>query len=182
MFIGGRCLLEGGICSHNNKEACNEKCFSLLMDGSTDKSNIDNKLLLVLWCDPNGTNEKVHTRMNFLSIHKTECVTAKGLLQSLKHGLQCLGIQSVDKEACSRLVGIATDGAAVNIARNGLKGLVEKELEWIFWMWCLAQRLELAVKDALRGTTFDLKCSFVSTTSTRNLPRNADNWKRSSLI
>ena len=91
-----------------------------------------------------------------MSIHKPECVTAKCLLQSLKHGLQCLGIQSVDKEACSRLVGIATDGAAANLARNGLKGLVEKELEWIFWMWCLAHRLELAVKDALRGTTFNL--------------------------
>ena len=24
------------------------------------------------------------------------------------------------------------------------------------WMWCLAHRLELAVKDALKGTVFDL--------------------------
>ena len=23
------------------------------------------------------------------------------------------------------------------------------------WMWCLAHRLELAIKDALKGTTFD---------------------------
>ena len=67
-----------------------------------------------------------------------------------------VGIQSVTKEACSSLVGIATDGAAVNIAGNGLKGLVERELEWIFWMWCLAHRLELAIKDALHGTWFDM--------------------------
>ena len=40
----------------------------------------------------------------------------------------------------SRAVGV-TDGA----------GLVERELEWVF---CLAHRLELAVKDALHGTTF----------------------------
>lgn len=32
---------------------------------------------------------------------------------------------------------------------------VEKELKWIFWMWCLAHRLELAIKDALKGTFFD---------------------------
>ena len=32
---------------------------------------------------------------------------------------------------------------------------MEEELEWIFWMWCLAHRLELAIKDALTGTFFD---------------------------
>ena len=68
------------------------------------------------------------------------------------YGLQHLGIQLLTKESCSRLVGIATDGASVNMAAHGLKGLVENELEWIFWMWCLAHRLEL---DALKGTSFD---------------------------
>ena len=132
------------------------KFFSLLMDGSTDQSNADNELLLVLWCDPDSKDEKIHTRISYLSIHKPHHVTAEGLFQSLEYGLKCLGIQSVTKEACSKLVGIATDGAAANVAGNGLKGLVEKELEWIFWMWCLAHRLELAIKDALHGTCFDL--------------------------
>ncbi len=134
----------------------NAKFFSLLMDGSTDQRNTDNELLLVLWCDTNGADEKIHTRMSFLSVHKPQHVTAEGLLQSLQYGLQCLGIQSVKKDACSKLVGIATDGASANVAGNGLKGLVERELDWIFWMWCLAHRLELAIKDALHGTSFDL--------------------------
>ncbi len=51
-------------------------------------------------------------------------------------------------------MGIATDGAAVNIARSGLKGLVEYQLPWIFWMWCLAHQMELAIKDALTNTSF----------------------------
>ena len=55
---------------------------------------------------------------------------------------------------CKKLVGIATDGASVNIASGGLRGLVEQELGWIFWMWCLAHRLELAIKDALNDTFF----------------------------
>lgn len=38
------------------------KFFSLLMDGSTDYSNADNELLLVLWCDPDGTDERIHTQ------------------------------------------------------------------------------------------------------------------------
>lgn len=37
-----------------------------------------------------------------------------------------------------------------------LKGLVEKEIPWVYWSWCLAHRVELAVKDALKGTSFDL--------------------------
>ena len=127
------------------------------MDGSADHSNTDNELLVVLWCDATGdTDERIHTRMSFLSLHRPQSVTAQGLLESLQYGLQCLGIQSVKKEGCSKLVGFATDGAAANIAGNGLKGLVERELEWISWMWCLAHRLELAIKYALHGTTFDL--------------------------
>lgn len=60
------------------------------------------------------------------------------------------------KEACSKLVGIAPDGAAANVAGDLLKELVERELEWIFGMCCLAHRLELAIKDAFRGTSLYL--------------------------
>ena len=46
-------------------------------------------------------------------------------------------------------------GASANVAVRGLKGLVEECLSWVFWMWCLAHRLELAIKDALKATAFD---------------------------
>ena len=55
----------------------------------------------------------------------------------------------------NKIKGIGTDGAAPKISSGGLKGLVEKELHWVSWMWCLAHRLELAVKDALKGTAFN---------------------------
>ena len=57
--------------------------------------------------------------------------------------------------ASSWSVGIRTDGASPNIAAAGMKGLVEKELPWIFWIWCLDHRLELAVQDALKHATFE---------------------------
>ena len=41
------------------------------------------------------------------------------------------------------------------LARCGLKGLVEQKINWIFRQWCLAHRIELAIKDALTGTAFD---------------------------
>ena len=107
---------------------------SLLLDSSTDKGNIDNEQLLVLWCDTDSSDEKIHTRMSFLCLHKPQQGTAVGVFKSLKHGLHCFGFQSFNKDSCFKLVGIATDGAAVNVAAGGLKGLVEEELEWIFWL------------------------------------------------
>ena len=71
------------------------------------------------------------------------------LFKYLKCGLECLGNDTVNKKACKKLVGIATDGASVSIASKGLKGLVEQEFWWIFCMWCLAHRLELAIEDEL---------------------------------
>ena len=53
-----------------------------------------------------------------------------------------------------KIVGINTDGASANIAGAGLKGLVEKEMLWVIWMWCMAHHLELAVEDALKHTCF----------------------------
>ena len=64
------------------------------------------------------------------------------LQQSLKH----LGIQSIDIDNCKKLVGLGTDGASANIANAGLKGIMEKKIIWVYWMWCLAHRLELAIK------------------------------------
>ena len=89
---------------------------------------------------------------------RPESVTADGLFRTLEKALQCLGIHALNKDTCRKLVGIGTEtlsGATANIAAAGLKGLVEEELEWIFWMWCLAHRLELAIKGALTGTFFD---------------------------
>ena len=131
------------------------KFFSLLLDGSTDKGNIDNELLLIVWCDADGTDEKIHTKMCYFSVCRPESVSAEGLFAVVGRALQNIGIRAITTGDCKRLVGFGTDGASANIAAKGLKGLVEKELPWVFWMWCLAHRLELAIKDALKGTAFD---------------------------
>lgn len=60
------------------------------------------------------------------------------------------------KEKGSKLIGLGTDGASVNVAASGLKGFVEGHLSWFFWMWCMAHRLELAIKDVLKKMAFDL--------------------------
>ncbi len=138
------------------KKLANARFFSLLLDGSTDKANIDNELILALWCDRDGRDEKIHTRMEYFTVVQPQSVTAAGLFKVLESALQGLGISEISAETCKKLVGIGTDGASANIAAAGLKGLVEGHLDWVFWMWCMAHRLELAVKDALKATAFDL--------------------------
>ena len=129
--------------------------FSVLFDGSMNTANIENGINLVDWCDTNGTDEKVHTRMEFLTVVRPESATACGLFKVLEIGLQHFGIQELSTEECAMLVSIGTNGAAANIAASGLKGLVENQLQWVFWMWCMAHRLELVIKDTLKGTFLD---------------------------
>ena len=125
------------------------------MDGSTDSANIDDEIFLVLWCEVDGSDEMVHSRMSYFTVARPETVTGEGLFQCMQGALGRLGITPINSETCKFLVGIGTDGASANIAAAGMKGLVEEELAWVFWMWCLAHRLELAVQDALKHTTFD---------------------------
>lgn len=47
----------------------------------------------------------------------------------LRNGLQQLGISDINKQDCCHLIGIATDGASVNIASGGLKGLVKEQVD-----------------------------------------------------
>lgn len=150
------------------------KFFSLLIDGSTDKSNADNEATLVVWFDPEGENEKVCTKIGYLTVYRPHHVTAEGLLETVNNSLRFLQVETLDddnvddeavdpgvvshvtnKNSNRKLVGMGTGGASSNVAARGLKGLVEQKLPWIFWMWCLAHRLELAIKDALCGTLFD---------------------------
>jgi len=71
-----------------------------------------------------------------------------GILYTTKFNTRM--VSCVTQEMCSSLVGIATDGASSNVPANGLMGLVQEKLPWF---WCLAHRTELAISDALTGTS-----------------------------
>ena len=126
------------------------------MDGSTDSGNIDDDIFLALWCDVDTDDQLVHTHMSYLCVSRPKSVDGKGLFDCLENSLRIVGIEAMSAEQCKMLVGIGTDGASANIAAAGLKGLVEKETPWLHWSWCLAHRVELAVKDALKPTSFSL--------------------------
>ena len=74
------------------------------------------------------------------------------------------------------LVGVGTDGATANVARqNGLRGQMQPALPWLFWSWCYAHRLELACKDAFTSSLFFFARDAPMVgciTSMRNLPKS----------
>ena len=83
LILGCRMSIEGTSFIHYIAEARRQvlvrtiskaKFFSLLLDGSTDKGNIDNELLLVIWCDPDGKDEKVHTWISYYKVSRPQCV------------------------------------------------------------------------------------------------------------
>ena len=54
------------------------------------------------------------------------------------------------------LVGVGTDGVSVNISdQNGMRGILQCSLPWLFWSWCFAHCLELACKDSLCSHLFN---------------------------
>ena len=54
-----------GLSYLTNNEVAKAKFFSIFMDGSTDKGNVDNELMMVCWCDTNAEDEKLHTRIGY---------------------------------------------------------------------------------------------------------------------
>ena len=53
------------------------------------------------------------------------------------------------------LIGGGTDGASVNIGQhNSMRTKLQGALEWLFWAWCYAHRLELASKNGISSSLF----------------------------
>ena len=75
-----------------------------------------------------GEDEKVPTKKYF-HVLRPSSVAASGLFACVSQALLSIGISALDAEHCNKLVGFGTDGAS---AKEGLKGLVERRLPWIF--------------------------------------------------
>ena len=81
-------------------------------------------------------------------------MSGSGLFAMLENSLKPFGVEAMYATHCKKLVGIATDVASANIATGGLKAQIEGEPDWVFWMWCLAHGIGLAIKDALSHIYF----------------------------
>ena len=126
------------------------KFFSLQADGSTDADNIDKELFLILHFDPYSKDRKVHVHDSFFTVRQFSRGTAEDLFDCLKRAVEYMG--AADWE--TKLIGFGCDGTNANIEDGRLIGLLKKAVPWVIVFWCLAHRLELALKDALKSTFF----------------------------
>ena len=86
----------------------------------------------------------------FFTVRKLQSGTGLGLFECVRRAIDYVGI----KEWENKLIGLGCDGTNANIADGGLKGHIQKAVPWIIVCWCLAHRLELSLKDALKSTFF----------------------------
>ena len=82
------------------------------------------------------------------------------LLNALTQSFLDIGLDNYKE----RLIGFMSDGASVNFGQKAglLTKLRESEMPWIVGIHCLNHRLELAIKDAFKGTAFDEICTLLS--------------------
>ena len=136
--------------------------FSILMDSSADKGKVENELFAIIYSESDHTSEKLITRSRYFKVLEPSKADSAGLFDCLREALKDMGIRDLmnpenvlQVKNLPILVGVGTDGAAVNISEiRGLKAKVQNVLPWIFWMWCFAHRLELASRDALSNPVF----------------------------
>lgn len=125
------------------------KFFNLQMDGSTDCASVEEELLLAVYFDPHSTLGKVSVKSVYFCVRQPKSVDAQGLYDCLNDALTYLEI-----DRPSRIVGFGCDGTSVNMGDRALKGLIKTDRPWTAVIWCVAHRLELAIKDALNNTLF----------------------------
>ncbi len=131
--------------------------YSFLMDGTTDAGNIEDELIVILYCEKNDAAGEIKSCARYFAVEVPKRADADGLIACLGNALKDLGVEDVLSKTSVLgakqkpiLIGGGTDGASVCIGEhNGMKGKMQRELSWLFWAWCYAHRLELACKDAL---------------------------------
>lgn len=130
------------------------------MDGSTDAGKIEDELVVIMTFCKDDSAKEVRSFARYLSVKEPKKADTAGLIACLQEALQPLGVvDELNKTSILSgnliLIGGGTDRASVNISgQNGMKGKMQKKLEWLFWAWCFAHRLELACKDSFVSKTF----------------------------
>ena len=138
------------------------KFYSILFDSTTDNTVTEQEALFVLYFDPapgkpqlSGDFEPmVKVKIGFLSIENLKSSDAQGVLTGIKRALENLRLPH--QEGIHPIpVGLGGDGCNTNRgAISGVQALFKKEFPWFLFSWCVAHRLELALKDALSTTYF----------------------------
>ena len=75
--------------------------YSFLMDGSTDKGNVEDELIVILYSTKDTAAEEVKTHARFFSLQEPKKADADGLIECLGRALGLLGITNIRQSKCS---------------------------------------------------------------------------------
>lgn len=75
-------------------------------------------------------------------------------MTSIKDSFTTINITEESFE--KKLIGFGADGASTNSGEKSVViAILKNRQPWVIYVWCIAHRLELSLKDALNGTVFD---------------------------
>ena len=87
--------------------------------------------------------------MYIFRIYDIQVANSEGLLACVESALNRSGIDNWE----DHLVGYGADGAAVNFgAKRGVFQRLWENMPWLIVTHCVAHRLELAIRDAMKDT------------------------------
>lgn len=119
---------------------------SVLLDGSTDRSDVEECIVYVRYINASGVKE------SYLAIAALANSTASGYLDSIDKELQKVNLDW-RHEKC--LVGLATDGAPSMIGGvNSLATKITDCANHVTTVHCVAHKLQLSVLKSLKGVSY----------------------------
>ena len=126
--------------------------YNLLTGGSTDSTVNEKEAFFVLTFNPKlESSNKVSVELNYFDLVELETADVEGIVNAIKESFKRVKINYLDK-----LVGFGSDGASVNRGlKEGIKTILQRDNEGLTFSWCVAHSLELALKDAFKGTALD---------------------------
>ena len=112
--------------------------YGLLSDSSTDSSLAEKEAFFVITFNPfpQGSNS-ISVDITFFDLVGLKTADANGIIKAIKTSFEAVNFEYLDK-----LVGNSGK-------KNGVKTKLQTENEWLKFGWCVAHRLELALKDAI---------------------------------
>ena len=152
------------------KDLATANFFTILCDGSTDLAVIEEEIIFVSYFDPNSPGkDEVPVKIEFLDVQPLTSQSANAVHKAIIDSIEDLNIIN-DKNGfaeekyfsetsmCKQIVGFTSDGASINRGENAsVKTLLWETSPWVVFTWCIAHRLELAVKDYTFQMSMNLK-------------------------
>lgn len=125
-----------------SENMANAICYAIQVDGSSDRSNKDNRFITARFIPKENSAEILTV---FLGVFSPEDYGANGLLTATTTILNQIGL------CTDNLVRVTTDGEAANIGKNtGLWKLLQDHVgHKLLTVWCTCHRSDLAMESVI---------------------------------